>query len=55
MATTTMSKLIEQAKHHIGQGVYDQHELFKLIYPNSGKHYATVRTAIHRAKTGNFK
>lgn len=49
-----MDKLINQAKQLIEKGVYDQHALFELIYPTSRKHYATVRKAIHIAKTGVF-
>lgn len=50
-----MDKLIRQAKQLIEEGVYDQHTLFDLIYPTSRKHYATVRRAIHMAKTGVFR
>ena len=34
------------------EGIYDQHDLFNLIYPTSRKHYSTVRRAIHIAKSG---
>lgn len=47
-----MNELIKQARQLISKGIYDQHVLFALIFPRSGKHYATVRTAIHRAKVG---
>lgn len=47
-----MDKLIQRARDLIAEGVYDPNDLFNLIYPNSRKHYSTVRTAIHLAKTG---
>lgn len=52
-----MDKLIKQVKDLLDQGVYDPQELFDIVYPHSRKHYSTVRTAIHLAKTdikGNF-
>ena len=50
----SMADLIREAKQLIEEGVYDQHALFERIYPTSRKHYATVRNAIHIAKTGVF-
>jgi hypothetical protein len=51
-----MVELIRQAKQLMEEeGVFDQHALFNRIYPGSRKHYATVRRAIHMAKTGVFR
>lgn len=47
-----MEQLVKRAKKLIAEGVYDPNDLFNLLYPGSRKHYATVRTAIHLAKTG---
>lgn len=46
-----MAKLIKEVGRLMTEGVYDPHELFNRIYPNSRKHYSTVRMAIHEAKT----
>ena len=46
------SSLYKAAKKLIASGIYDQDQLFKLLYPTSRKHYATVRHAIHLAKSG---
>lgn len=50
-----MDNLIRQAKQLMEEGVFDQHTLFERMYPGSRKHYATIRRAIHIAKTGVFK
>lgn len=47
-----LQTLINQAERYIELGVYDQQELFNIIYPlNRPVHYATVRRAVHIAKT----
>jgi hypothetical protein len=46
-----MDKIVKQVYKYMELGIYDPEELFQIIYPNSKKHYHTIRTAIHIAKT----
>jgi len=46
-----VTDLVNKVQTLLESGVYDQHELFDIVYPDSRKHYSTVRAAIHIAKT----
>lgn len=48
---TLMHKLVNEVKYLMDKGFYEPDVLFSLIYPQSRKHYSTVRNAIHIAKT----
>lgn len=50
-----MDKLYQNIIRHMNAGVYDQHQLFDLVYPGSRKHYHTVRRAIHNVKSSVLK
>lgn len=48
----SLQALIKQVEDYLELGVYDPEELFDYVYPvNRPIHYATVRKAIHIAKT----
>ena len=52
MRNKSMAELIKQVRGHLERGIYDQHELFDLVYHSNRRHYSTIREAIHLAKAG---
>lgn len=42
--------MVNEAVNLMNKGIYDQHELFKIIYNRHPVHYSRVREAIHLAK-----
>lgn len=49
---TDLEALVKKARQIMDkEGVYSSDALFNLMYKESKKHYATVRRAIHIAKT----
>lgn len=47
-----LKNLVDRVKFYLELGVYDPEQLFVLVYPpDRSVHYATVRRAIHLAKT----
>lgn len=44
-----------KARELLAEGVHDPIELFEKVYRGHNVHYATVRRAVHIAKTSIFK
>ena len=43
--------LEQEARNLLKKGIYDPHEMFKILYYKHPIHYSKVREAIHNAKT----
>jgi hypothetical protein len=55
MINKSLMQVVTAAQELLRAGVYDQHELFDILFPRFKKHYSTVRRGIHIAKTGIFR